>query len=198
MFEKIVFISAVGASKYANSSFLREKYECELAILNSKIPEKVILRSGIVYDGNFGTDRFIQTFAGLMSYPLFYPVPEADKTLSTVYIQDLVDICMQAATKELNKSSALLEVSEPQKYRVADLFKLVSDRFVTGHRIPVKGALAKPLLGFVEKNLKNKKNISIKDYLVFDQKQDDEALVENPLSEIMPSQWRSLEETLKK
>ncbi len=194
--ERIVFVSAVGARKDAPSRFLREKYRCEMEILNSDIPEKVIIRPGIVYDGKITSDRFLQTITNLMVYPWFYPLPKADQRVSTVYLGDLVKVCLDAARTEMTSANAILEVCESHSYTLESICRLASLRFVQGKRIPIKGAAAKYFLDFVEKRQRGTEVESILNYLAFNQTQDSDLQVENPLKDVLPAQMHSFAEII--
>jgi uncharacterized protein YbjT (DUF2867 family) len=67
--QRIIFVSALGASRTSRSPFLREKYHAEFLILNSKIPEKLIIRSGAVWGDRYGHDRFLNSILKVMKYP---------------------------------------------------------------------------------------------------------------------------------
>ena len=197
--ERFVFLSAIGASPNAESDFLREKYRCEWELLNSKIPEKVIIRSGIVYDGGINTDRFIQTITSLMAYPLFYPLPEAEKYLSVVHLKDIAAVCLGAVDVELNSTSSIIEVCEPQQYTLEDICKRAVAKYVPGKRLAIKGFASKLFLNLVEKKRKQTENqYSLKDVLNFGQQIDSENLNNNPLGKLIPENMETLNNVLLK
>ena len=70
--QRIVFVSAIGASSSAKAPFLREKYLAEFYVLNSTIPEKVVIRSSIACDSEGTSDRFVRSILRVMKFPGIY------------------------------------------------------------------------------------------------------------------------------
>ena len=79
--QRFIFLSALGASEKSEDAFLREKYEAEHFLINSNIPEKVILRSPVVFGGEKSKDRFWASVHRLLKTPVFYPVPTKKKKI---------------------------------------------------------------------------------------------------------------------
>ncbi|MEI6399247.1 MAG: NAD(P)H-binding protein, partial [Pseudomonadota bacterium] len=72
--KRIVFLSALGARRNCENLFLLEKYICELMIINSDIPEKVIIRSASVISGPISNDRMVQSLLSSIRWPGVYPL----------------------------------------------------------------------------------------------------------------------------
>lgn len=148
---RIVFASALGASPDAASPFLREKYAAEFMILNSRIPEKVILRSSVVWGGTGGGDKFVRSMMRLLRYP-FYPVPHRSQQIAPVHVEDVSDALVSACRDSMDQEPGLiLELKGARTYRVEELLKLVSDRFVRKPRIPLGGVIGESLLPLFER-----------------------------------------------
>ena len=195
---RLIFLSAVGTSRKAQSGFLKEKYLAEFAVLNSKIPEKVVVRSSLVYTENGEHDRFIQSIMNLMKYPL-YPVPLHKEPLAPIHVNDLVEILFQLSTCELSEAASLLEVTGQEFLKIEELFRLVSDKFVKGARFQLRGNIGNTLVPVFERRSKKKKESSqpsIRDFLALGNHVDANTSMDNPLSSILPSQFRKLSESL--
>ena len=72
--QKIIFVSWVGVDKRASSVMLREKYWAESVVINSAIPEKIIIRAGVIGAGLAESD-FLRAAAAMSKLPFILPVP---------------------------------------------------------------------------------------------------------------------------
>jgi NADH dehydrogenase len=154
--KKIVFLSALGASSDAVDPFLREKYEVERYLLQSRIPEKVIIRSSVICSDDGMNDPFLWSILRLMQFPMVYPVPEFREKIAPVFIGDLIKK-LEKSIQAHNKSSFdLQEIQGPVAYSVEELFKLVQERFVKGRRLALTGAIGEKLLPFFEVDSKRR------------------------------------------
>ena len=183
---RMVFLSAIGAGYGAQVPFLREKYLAELMLLNSKIPEKIILRSSVVWGGQGGDDRFLRSIMRVMKYTL-YPVPTRKDSLSPVHVRDLADTITRACRHDLREPAAVLDVDGGQGYKVDELFRIVSDGYVKKTRFPVGGFLADSLLPLLERDAKNGlKTPKLRHFLALGGQRAASTQVENPLSGVLP------------
>lgn len=192
---RIIFASANGASRAAKNPFLMEKYCAEVLILNSKIPEKVILRPTILYgySGPQG-DRFMKSIAGLVKYPLFYPVPRCKEQLSPLNVDDFVDILLKLLLQEhLPQSASILETVGPDTIKIEDLFKLVSHQVGKGPQLPIRGSLGNSLVPLYERNHRRKSVNwpAMKDFLSVGTRIHPEVGQDNPLQHLLPKASRS-------
>lgn len=165
--QKIIYISALGASKDSSSVFLKEKYLSEFYILNSNIPHKVIIRSSIVYDPEKPDDRFISSILKTMHYPLIYPVPNAKQLLAPISISDIVDVIIKCSTMEIKDELSFIELSSKESYKTEEIFKFILDRYIKTSKIQLKGTLAKLVLPLIEKKQNSNSNhpLSLTDIL---------------------------------
>ena len=107
---RIIFLSAVGASDSSNNSFLREKYFAEFCILNSAIPEKVIIRSSIIIGSDIGEDRFLRSITGLMRFPWICPIPSSKNSISPISVTDICGIIKSSLDSDLEFGGTIAEV----------------------------------------------------------------------------------------
>lgn len=196
--KRVIFLSALGASRRANTPFLKEKYLAEYAVLNSKIPEKLIIRSSLVYSQESYSDPFIRSILNIMRYPAIYPVPHHQKHIAPLHVDDLVDVLVRLGDLTLDPHSAILEVSGDQKYKIEDIFKMVSSRFVKGTKFQLRGNLGNSLLPMFEKKAKDGHPMGpkIRDYLGMGSELDPCTQIDNQLQVCLPAEYRKLEETL--
>ncbi len=196
--KRIVFLSPIGAGRNASSPYLQEKYLAEFFILNSKIPEKIIIRSSIVCGGS--NDRFLRSILRVMQFPAFYPVPTSKETLRPVHIQDLVSLLSKVAvTEDFSGSAAILEMTGKEAYTVDELFKMVSARYVKGTKIPIRGPIGNSLLPLFERESKaatHDSTIKLKHYLTLGNTVDSGIELDNPLSSFFPKDIHSFKDTL--
>jgi len=193
--QRILFASANGASRTAKNPFLMEKYCAEVLVLNSKIPEKVIVRPTILY-GHSGAqgDKFIKSIAGLMKYPLFYPVPRCKDQLSPLNVDDFVEILLKLVRQEhLPQNASILETIGPDTIKIEDLFKLVSHQAGKGPQLPIRGSLGNSLVPLYERNQRRKSVHwpAMRDFLSIGTQVHAEVGQDNPLQHLLPKTSRS-------
>ncbi len=148
--ERFIFLSATGASCDASSDFLSEKYLGELLTFNSKVPERIVLRSSILFGGKESSDKFINKIKEFMNFPIFYPVPKFKQNISPLFYDDLATTIYRLVEKNSGEGSFLLEISGKEGYQIEDIFKYVSKKMGV-HKFPLKSFLGKPLISFTEK-----------------------------------------------
>lgn len=148
--KRIVFLSALGAHSEIEDPFLKEKYEVERTLLQSKIPEKVILRCSVVCSDDGMNDPFLWSILKLMQFPMVYPVPAFRERIAPVFIDDLVKTIEKSIQSPMKQSFDLREVQGPVSYAVGELFKLVQERYVKGRRLALTGAIGEKLLPLFE------------------------------------------------
>jgi nucleoside-diphosphate-sugar epimerase len=157
---RFVFASVLGAERYREDSpFLLEKYLAEVLLLNSKIPEKVIIKSGLVCGSVTQQDNFMKSVIGLMKFPVIYPVPKRQEPLAPIYVDDFAECVKKIALKPNSPSLSLYEIAGPEALKVEDVFKLISDRVVGGGRLQLKGYLGQSLLPFFEGQSKTRQTL---------------------------------------
>lgn len=192
---RLVFLSAIGANRYAKTRFLQEKYLAEFFILNSKIPEKIILRSTLVCGGS--NDKFLRSIINVMQFPVFYPVPQRKEMLSPLHIKDLSKIISDAATVQVTKNCAILELRGQEDFKVDEVFKMVSEKFAKGTKFAVRGVIGNALLPLFERDSRrNHELVRLRDYLAIGSSVDASTQVDNPLANLVPEKLFSFKDIL--
>lgn len=196
--KRIIFVSAVGANRRAKTSFLKEKYLAEVAVLNSNIPEKIIVRSNLVFNANKSNDQFIRSMMNVMKFPGFYPVPKVSSKIAPLHIQDLSEVLRDLVEHKMDKGSAILELAGPDEFQVEDLFKLVSDRFSSGSKLQLRGSLGDSLVSVFERRGEFYSAIGpkLRDFLSVGNLRDRNTDTDNPLESILPKKRKSFREAL--
>lgn len=149
--QRLIFLSAIGADPASPNLFLREKYQAELLLINSRIPQKIILRSSIVWGGNGTEDRFISSICRVLRYRL-YPVPTHSGKLAPIHLTDLVVVLNAACTAAQKFNVSIGEIRGGESYQVDELFKLVSQSVVGRAQFALKGVLGDSLLQLLERD----------------------------------------------
>lgn len=164
---RIIFASAIGASRSAKTNFLKEKYLGELAVINSDIPEKIIVRSSMVFSPELNNDLFTQSIVNLMKFPGLYPVPRSEQKYAPIHIHDLCQSLEAATIEKLDQPLAIKEVMGDECYKVEDLFKVVSEKYSRGSKLQLRGAVGNSLVPVFEKRGRYYRpgGPSIRDYL---------------------------------
>jgi NADH dehydrogenase len=148
---RIVFVSALGASATAESAFLRDKYLGEFLVLNSAIPEKVIIRSAVVWGGQSHDDQFLRSILRVTRYPV-YPVPKLADKLAPVHIDDLCQTLLKACEAKLARPAALTEMDGGETYAVDEIFKMVAENLTKKSKLALGGFIGKTLLPLFERD----------------------------------------------
>ncbi len=157
---RIVFVSALGASPKAESAFLRDKYLGEFLVLNSAIPEKVIVRSAVVWGGQSHDDPFLRSILRVMRYPV-YPVPKAQRQLAPLHVDDLCATLLKACEATMERPTALVELDGGEKYPVDEIFRMVSENLTKKSKLALGGFLGQTLLPFFEREGPNRRGASV-------------------------------------
>jgi uncharacterized protein YbjT (DUF2867 family) len=193
--KRLIFLSAIGASRSSPSQFLQEKYLAEHLILNSRIPEKIILRSSIVFGGD--QDKFVRAITNLMKFPGLYPVPKFGEPVAPIHIADLIESVMAAIKSPLAEPCSIVEMVGKEDYRIEDIFKMVSNRFVKGAKLQIKGKLGDSLIPLFEGHSKrNDSEPRLRHYLTIGNQVNHEVVKDNPLIEAMPEKNYSFREAI--
>jgi NADH dehydrogenase len=191
---RLVFLSAIGASPRATAPFLREKYLSEFLVLNAKIPEKVIIRSAVVWGGQTADDPFLKSIMRVMKYPI-YPVPRKKDGISPLHVQDLADVIKTVVNQEMTEPASLVEIGGGEKYELGALFKLVQTHYVKKMQLAIPGVLGESMLPILERD-RGDRTAKLKHFLALGGSSDDETRRQNPLADSLPAKFKSFKERL--
>tara|TARA_A100001015_G_scaffold314999_1_gene425783 strand:+ start:36 stop:1019 length:984 start_codon:yes stop_codon:yes gene_type:complete len=196
---RIIFVSALGVSRTSELPFLREKYACESAIINSAIPEKVILRSSVVFGSESQDSLFVEAISRVMKYPGFYPLPRFKQNLSLIHMHDLITLIHNLIKKTEVEHCSLLEVISRKQHKLEDIFSLVSTHKAKGARLPLSSFLGNFLLPFFERGGAGDKNIpKIKHFLALDKASHSKEPIVCNLSSEVPKKLKTFNEDFAK
>lgn len=148
---RIIFVSSLGASRFASSRYLKEKYMAESVILNSNIPEKVILRTSILYSDLSAKDKFVQSIESLMTMPWVYPIPRLQGKIAPMHVGDLVEVLVKLLELPLTSPAQLIELVGKESLALDEIFKSVSQGIGKSHHIALKGFIGEALTPVFEK-----------------------------------------------
>jgi uncharacterized protein YbjT (DUF2867 family) len=187
--QRIIFVSALGASRHAESLYLQEKYQAELMILNSKIPEKIILRSALSFGDLKYKDRLVTAIERLMRFPWFYPVPRFKEKLAPLHVNDLSEILLKLIDLPLPEQAQILEVTGQQELAIEEVFRIVSQGIGKGTHIPLKGFLGEALTPLFERLRKDTApgGPHIRDLLTIGNRRDTATTINSPLQQTLPT-----------
>jgi nucleoside-diphosphate-sugar epimerase len=197
--KRIVFVSALGASRQSRVPFLMEKYLAEFLILNSKIKEKIILRSGVLSCAQERSDRFVRSISRLMTYPMVYPVPRLAETIAPLHVDDLVASLADCCFHDLGVShGAIVEVTGQENYKLDELFRLVCDSVAGGGRLALKGFLGDSLLPLFEREKRNEPRMQpkLRHFLDIGKKPSPATQRDNPLADVIPESMHSFRKAI--
>lgn len=195
--KRIVFVSANGADRRATTAFLKEKYCAEFMVLNSRIPEKIIVRPGIVCGGGGSHDRFLRSIVNVMKFPGVYPVPNFGSQISPLHVEDLAEVLKKSTEIKMDEPSAILEVVGHEQFRIEEIFRMVSERFAKGAKLQLRGMLGNRLMPFFEKSSKEHPFApKLRHYLALRNTVNESTREGNPLLPTLPEAFHSFKEVL--
>ena len=170
-----------------------------MVVLNSRIPEKIIVRTNLVVDTHKGMDGFIKSILDIMKFPGFYPVPKYTDTLNPVHIDDLVDILSLSSSIEKVDSCSIIEVVGNESLKIEEFFRLVSNKYNPRNQVQIRGILGNTLLPVFERRSIDSLNAPrIRNFLTLHNNRSKNLSEKNPLlSRIAPSK-RSIKKEMSK
>lgn len=195
--ERIIFLSAIGVHRGTTDAFLREKYEAESIVLNSQIKEKIILRTSVIFGGEGNEGKFLNAITKVMRFPGIYPLPRSKAMVYPLHVDDLISVLAKLTRVPMAQRNALLDLAGGEAYRVDELFKLVSEFYVKGRRLPLGSFIGDSLLPFFEKDhAVDQTGPKIKNFLSLGSVVEQKIRHKNPIMDVVPSKFRSFKETL--
>lgn len=120
--KRLIHISALGASEDAPSRYLRSKAEAE-AVLATTDLDVTILRPSVLFGEG---DKFINTFASILSKTPFMPVVCPKSLLTPVWVEDVAQVIAQSL---LDKRSIgqIYELCGGRSYSLMELWQLIAE-----------------------------------------------------------------------
>jgi NADH dehydrogenase len=131
--ERIVHISALGASADAPSEYLRTKAKGEQAMLDAADRDVTVFRPSVIFGPE---DRFLNQFATMARMLPVLAVPCPDARFQPVYVGDVAR-AISVALEDTETYGERYELAGPREYRLKDLVELVCA--LTHHRRLVIG-----------------------------------------------------------
>lgn len=132
--ERLVHVSALGASECAPSEYLRSKWRGEQALreIGGNHTHTTIFRPSVVFGQG---DSFFNRFAQLIRLaPLVFPLAASDARMQPIYVGDLVrGIC--ATLNRRQTSGGTYEVAGPHVYTLRELVQYTAD--LIGERVHI-------------------------------------------------------------
>lgn len=149
--KRIVFLSWMGASDAAERLVQKEKYWAENFILNSNIPEKIIVRCGLVIDPEEKSSEFAVATQRLNSFPLFTPLPKNPVdivlTSKTQLVTRLVDLITKA---DLDQEFVLQEITSAGPLTSAEAISTCVQKWWGQRKIPLGGLVGKQIFALLD------------------------------------------------
>lgn len=118
--QRLVHVSAIGASPAGPSQYGRTKAEGEAAV-RSAFPGATVLRPSIVFGPE---DRFFNRFAAMARLSPFMPVIAGDTRMQPVYVGDVADAVMEALARP-DAAGAIYELGGPHVWTFRELLHYV-------------------------------------------------------------------------
>jgi nucleoside-diphosphate-sugar epimerase len=192
---RIIFMSALGAGRDEMNPFLREKYLAEQIVLNSAIPEKIILRPSIVCGPHTTADKFLSAMTRLMKIPGFYPVPRQKVQLAPVHLEDLTRVVANIVSTEIEDPCALIEIHGGAAFKISEMLRVVSEKFAGGSRIAIGGVVGEWMMSYLERPRKDTPFCpQLRHFLNVRAEARTEITHHNPLAAAIPPKMRTFKE----
>jgi NADH dehydrogenase len=119
--ERILHISALGASPEAPSEYLRTKAKGEQAMLDAADRDVTVFRPSVIFGPE---DHFLNQFAAMARWLLVLAVPCPAARFQPVYVGDVAR-AMALALEDTETFGKRYELAGPREYRLKELVELV-------------------------------------------------------------------------
>lgn len=147
---KIIFLSWVGVDRAAKSLVLREKYWAENLILNSAIPEKIIIRAGVISSGVHDSE-FLKAAVPISKVPLILPLPQKRTGIVLTTVQDtLAAIDDSLRIKDTSSYCRIIDLTSTDPLSGADIISALESKIWGKRRLTIGGALGDILFRWAE------------------------------------------------
>lgn len=166
--KRIVFVSWFGANDESSRLVLREKYWAENIILNSRIPERVILRSGVAIDPEDKASEFAAATQRLTKFPMFTPLPSLASDIIFTARQDLVDRVTKLSVSSAGYGGPFIDdIASTAPVSSADAVASFTAKWWGQKKISLGGYLGRQLFALVDSEFGRlpKDRPKISDYL---------------------------------
>lgn len=140
---RLVLVSACGVTRDADHPFLNAKYEAEHLVVNSPIPEKVVVRPSIVCSGS-PNDRLLRHLERLLKVRGLAVIPDAKHRLAPMHVDDLAAILADCCQHREGHPAGIYESVGESSYSFEDMLRLLSKER-GGRRFFIGGALGQIL-----------------------------------------------------
>lgn len=109
--KKIIYLSAMGTSEFAETTYHRTKYQAEQTVINSGL-EWVIFRASVIYGED---DSFLAILSKVIKYFPFIPIfGDGRYKLQPVYIEDLTN-AMAKAVVTPSAAGQIIDIGGPEQ-----------------------------------------------------------------------------------
>ena len=146
----LVFVSALGSSRKSNGAFLRQKYEAEKLVLNSKVSKITIWKPAPLFGGVAVSDRLLRGLYNATRMPLLHPENQKGK-ISPLSKSDFLGM-MIAQYRTQSSSVEIINVKGPEDFDVGEILYEVALRTRKGMSLGLKGPFGALLLRFLERD----------------------------------------------
>lgn len=168
--QRIIFVSPLATSPNGSLHMLREKYWSEFFILNSRIPEKVILRLPAVFGNGEINDRASQSVFRMMTFPAFYPVPKEKNSIPFLHVEDAATIIANACLADFQETNVILSCPTTEQLDFGEFFRSVAKSIGKPSKLPVSGPVGRFITSVLERKIhQDPTNISMKNLLTLSQ-----------------------------
>lgn len=149
---KIILLSWVGVDKRSTTAMLREKYWVENAVINSSIPEKFIIRAGLISGCN-NNSEFLKAAAPVSKWPLFLPLPRRARDLVLTTVDDVLWAIDEALKVEGRSENfcRVVDLASTAPMSGAEIISAVDTKMRGKQRLTLGGFLGDVLFRWSEK-----------------------------------------------
>ena len=149
---KIILLSWVGVDRKSPNAMLREKYWAENIVINSSIPEKIIIRAGVI--GGCGLDgEFFRAANPVTRMPLLLPLPRRADGLVLTTISDVlwaIDEALKVSSQK-DQYCRIVDLTSTAPSSGADLVRAIDCKVRGKKRLTVGGYLGDVLFHWSER-----------------------------------------------
>ena len=165
---RVIFLSWVGVDRHASLEVLREKYWAEHAIINSNIPEKIIIRAGLLAGDEYLTE-FTNAAGYLSRIPFILPLPARVDGVVVTTMKDVVWALSESlrSSFKANQSCKIIDLSSIEPKTSVEVLQALDQRICGKRKIPIGGFIGRWLYQMLESKfgLRQSPERKLSDYL---------------------------------
>ncbi len=140
---KVIYLSALNASKKSQTDFLKEKYLSEVEFVNSDVSKRVIIKSDLVFDKKINhLNNSKNNLLDLVAKKRMLPCFDEERQLSPVDLESVINTITYLCEKDLPSPCLIYRLTNASKLKMNDVLQKIKEQFDPRFQLSLKGYFA--------------------------------------------------------